>query len=194
MFKEKFEALYQMYIPIFEIYNGEGTSEIQKSFIETTLGASIFYLPHPVDESWTNIISKNALTNRMMFVTDTMANHNNVKDHICSRKRAAKLTLNRATPFSQEEFMQDFLTVYRMFAYVTSAENRLLVNWHENDLTSSVEDYIQVAGNHDTQLFNLNGIRHNQLNSFCRFLGMNNFEFTQDSINTKMDEFLNSNQ
>jgi hypothetical protein len=130
MVNDKILALEALLGPVREIYANQ--SNIGKSYIETVVGASIFYLPHPVNKCFSGYCSINALN-------DKINNKSIVKEHITPRKHAAKEVLHEE--YNSETFYADCLGRFRRFMYLTSEENRRTVNY--TDVT------------HDAALLNL---------------------------------------
>lgn len=151
-----FFCIYKSMLPIYSQLNDE-----EKSHFEVTLGASLFYLPQIVNESWSGYFSKSLL---YYSVTDIYEPHRCVKDHIYSRKRAAKDLLNN--DFTFEEFCHRYDSIYRKFSYITPTENIHLVNWHEE-----FDSYEEACASRYIHLINLKqmGIEHNQRNKFIQY-------------------------
>ena len=187
-FDSRYKAFYSIYERMLPIY--PQLNDQEKSFIEVSLGASLFYLPQKVNASWSGQVSKTLLYDS---ITDQETPNRFVKDHIYSRKRAAKDLLNNWCSF--EEFCERYDSIYRKFSYVTYNENMLLVNWHED--SNSYEEAILKK---EIYLINLKlmGIEHNQRNKFLEYCrNISEIDWSSDNhtferqLNSVVNEFLN---
>lgn len=118
----KFEALHLLLEQIREKYQ-QLQDEKQKSFLEVVVGAAIFYLPSKLELHFSGYTSVAALK---AFIRG----QRRVKDHIYPRKQAAVELLNQS--YSLEELRNKYHEQLAQFMYVTSTENSLLVNFHQN--------------------------------------------------------------
>lgn len=110
----------------------------QKSFIETIIGAAIWYLPHTY-EYWTGKISKSAkeaLTiNRKAKLT---------KEHQHPRKLAAKELL---TAFDRKvRIIELYEDKYALFNLVTPQENKKISQYQRDGIFVDVEGAYSAAG------------------------------------------------
>ena len=103
----------------------EMNSDLGKSFIETVLGAGLFYLPFG-NRYFHGYISFEALLNSIRNGLKI------VKDHILPRKQAANTLLNLNTNEWTEVDFENWYIENMQFMFVTSAENRRLVNYYES--------------------------------------------------------------
>jgi hypothetical protein len=186
---DKFEAFHAMYVNCFDIYQDfRGAEEsVCNNFIETVFGAGIFYLPQVVASGWSGLITKDAFLQRIQ----NLGSDGYVKDHIFSRKRAANLIFNREAPITLQEFIDLYQTCFRKFAYVTTAENMLLVNWHhhqgdEINIDEFLNSYTDCARNLGIEFFDFQetALQHSKINALCRNirqanLGVQNLTFEQ---------------
>jgi len=117
---DKIKALQNLLVPIRDIYAIQ--NDTGKSYIETVVGASIFYLPHPVNECFSGYCSIDALNRKI-------SDRSIVKEHITPRKYAAREILNEA--YNLENFSTDLSERFRKFMYLTAEENRRTVNFME---------------------------------------------------------------
>lgn len=97
-----------------------GASQDQRHFIETTIGAAIWYIPAP-SNAWTGYISIEAIKVLIKRRTKLALS----QEHVIPRKIAAKELLKR--PISDKKVMQSFLERYCKIHYVTPRENKMLV-------------------------------------------------------------------
>lgn len=162
-FEQPEDARYSAFFSIYESLCGlySSSSSREKSFIEVTLGAALFYLPQPVAESWTGQVSLSALKGA---ISDRSGIRSFVKDHIYSRKRAAYEVLNNH--YSIDRFRTEYEAVFRKFSYLTASQNRYLVNWHIDH-----DSYEEALLNASVYMVNLSeaNIRHRDLNSFIHY-------------------------
>jgi hypothetical protein len=114
----KIEALWSLVNEIREMYhraNREG-----KEYIETVIGAAVFYLPHPVNECFNGYCSLRALNN-------TLKDQRMVKEHLFPRKLAGRDVLENK--YRKEVFYTRVKDHYRIFMYLTPDENAATVNF-----------------------------------------------------------------
>jgi hypothetical protein len=129
---EKFEALINMIISLQPSY--KNSSDSAKDFIETTIGAAIFYLPEKT-QCWSGMISESLVGNRSEGVIE----------HEYPRKISAKNLL--AVDWTKidnpvEELKNLYYTKYGRFNYVTKEENsKLRVFQKEGVFVSPEEAY-----------------------------------------------------
>lgn len=114
----KIGSLWKIVNGIRLVYSQSGP--VEKDYIETTIGAAIFYLPHPVNECFNGYISIKALN-------DDLKEKHVVKEHLFPRKRAGcKVLMNE---FSIKKFECLVKTELRVFMYLTSEENKSTINY-----------------------------------------------------------------
>ena len=118
----KFEALHLLLEQIREKYH-QLDDEKQKSFLEVVVGAAIFYLPSTLGLHFSGYTSVAALKGYVK-------GQRRVKDHIYPRKQAAVALLNQS--FSLDDLKVKYHQELAQFMYVTSTENSLLVNFHQD--------------------------------------------------------------
>lgn len=114
----KIEALWTLVNEIRELYSG--TNREGKEYIETVIGAAVFYLPHPVNECFNGYCSIRALNN-------TLREQRMVKEHLFPRKMAGRDVLENNYP--KEVFYSRVKDHYRIFMYLTPDENTATVNF-----------------------------------------------------------------
>jgi len=117
---EKISAFLCMLETLREVYSYENITG--KNYIETVVGAALFYLPHPVNECFSGYCSINALNEKIK-------GRRVVKEHIVPRKYAAKKVL--AACYESNLFVVDFQERFSRFMYLTPEENRRTVNYAE---------------------------------------------------------------
>lgn len=120
---ERCEALENLIEIVKEYYSS--VSENQKAFIETIVGAAIFYLPHG-NKYWEEKISKTALENIKTKPNEARL----TKDHIFPRKLAAEKLLNEDLGLKKDGAVLKKLynDDIGKFIIVTSKENRALIS------------------------------------------------------------------
>lgn len=116
--KSKIEALWTLVNEIRELYSGANREG--KEYIETVIGAAVFYLPHPVNECFNGYCSIRALNN-------TLKEKRMVKEHLYPRKQAGKDVLEKE--YSRDDFYHNVKDYFRIFMYLTPDENAATVNF-----------------------------------------------------------------
>lgn len=117
----KFNELYNVILNLKEQWND--SDEYGKSFIETIIGAGIYYLPI-TKKTYTGLISENGLLEQY----DKL-----VKEHEFPRKISAKLLLE-SPPNSLDEFIDLYYTKYGLWNLVTKKENTALKKFQKSNI------------------------------------------------------------
>lgn len=141
--KDKCDALAEMVISIAPIYRANLDNKNKTRLIETTIGASIWYLPHGT-EYWTGYISSEAISQYL-----TIANPKLTKDHQFPRKIAAReILLYNWDEIEEpgETLLTLYKTQYGKYNYVTPRENKNLIKFQKEDVFKTVEKSYQEAG------------------------------------------------
>lgn len=126
---EKCQALHEMIVGVSEYY--EISSKAQKIFIETTIGAAIWYLPKNKKILFTGKIS-----------LDALAKNERSEDHFYPRKIAARELLERAQKNTVTDVVELFLEKYGRYNYVSKSENKNLIKYQKlNNFVNSEESY-----------------------------------------------------
>lgn len=136
--KERCEILEHIIESISETYRDNKTTSDQKAFIETIIGAAIWYLPH-THKYWTGKISKAA---KEALLLDKKARL--TKEHQYPRKLAAKELLqatDRNVPIL--ELYED---IYAKFNIVTPLENKKISQYQRDGIFIDIESAYQSAG------------------------------------------------
>jgi hypothetical protein len=115
----KLNALHGMVNAIRELYARSSAEE--QVYLETVIGAAVFYLPQSVDH-FAGYMSIEALRN-------TIEDERRVKDHIFPRKRAGRHLLT--TPLTQAQLHEKYHNELARFMYLTPSENARMVNYHD---------------------------------------------------------------
>jgi hypothetical protein len=116
-----------------DLYHNEGTTEDQKGYLETIVGAALWYLPVP-KECWTEKISVEAI--RDHHPKSGLQEPKLTKDHEYPRKIAAADLLARQAVDNGElkdELLLLYENKYGRFNYVTPHENRSLMRHQRRD-------------------------------------------------------------
>ena len=129
------EILEKIIVALSNIYSDQSTTDDQKKLIETTLGATIWYLPHS-DKYWTGKISqeaKNALANNGKLKL--------TKEHQLPRKIAAKELLMLKDSFLRNETRLEKLyeEKYAKFSFVMPSENKKISKYQRDDVFVDIE-------------------------------------------------------
>jgi len=148
----KYLACYDMIVNMRDIYNAAGINSAYRNFIETTIGAAIFYLPHGVD-FWSGQISVEALKLRLRGMTPT-------KDHKYPRKKAAAEALSKNYARVQD-FIDDYRDQFASFTWLTSNENKRIINFYLDD-----QEYEEALAGENIELLDFTDSQH--LTRFCR--------------------------
>ncbi len=115
-----------------------GSTSDQKAFIETIIGAAIWYLPHN-HEYWTGNISKRAkealIFNRKAKLT---------KEHQFPRKLAAKELLNAVD--REVPIIELYEDIYAKFNLVTPQENKVISQFQRDGIFVDIEGAYSAAG------------------------------------------------
>ena len=109
-----------------EIYKSSNTN--QQAFIQTIIGAAIWYIPKP-ENYWSGKISIKAL--------DGLISNKNTKlseEHIIPRKVAAKELLENGELLKNEYVEKVFRSKYCKIHYVTPEENKGAIKYQRTDV------------------------------------------------------------
>ena len=141
--KKRCEALAGMIIGIRPVYENHRTSEDQRRFVETVIGAAVWYLPE-VEECWTGMMSLAALRSHH---PDSAGEPRLTKDHEYPRKLAAAELMAYIEGDSNEwadKLFELYVTKYGRYNYVTPQENKALMRYQKKgvfeDPATSYED------------------------------------------------------
>ena len=134
--KNKCEALLNLIIGIQPFYHKSNNET--KGFIETTIGAAIFYLPKKNSVLFTGKISKEALSK-----------NEKSEDHLYPRKIAASELLDikwdkKKDPI--QSLANLFIEKYGKYNYVSKSENKKLIKYQKIGVFNSPEKAYQSAG------------------------------------------------
>ena len=134
---ERCLVLAQLLKSIYPVYKNKNLN--QKNFIETILGAAIWYLPQNEKALWTGKISKRVIE---IFHPENDTLPQLTKDHEFPRKVAAKELLKISwNKVSKPELkvLNLYNKKYGKFSYVTPLENRMLMKHQRTDSFVSPE-------------------------------------------------------
>ena len=168
----KFEAFIQILNAVRPQYNAFEDDGDEANFMETVIGAAIFYLPNSVNEHWDRKISLRAFKKIMEI---NRSNNGKVeikgitRDHKLPRKRSARLLLKNQSIRSARQIRDLYVDELSKFRYLTPQENRSLINYEQ-------DSYDLALAERDIQCFPVNGEFHDlaQLKDFIRHLIENN--------------------
>jgi hypothetical protein len=123
------------------VYNDNLNQKTQKDFVETMIGAAIWYLPQ-AGELWTGMISMDALEALRAGTKATKL----TKDHNYPRKCAARELLEMSDEqLTEESVLHLYKTRYGRFNFVTNEENRRLVKYQKAKMFSTPENAYSMA-------------------------------------------------
>ncbi len=115
------------------IYHSATTTKDQRHFIETIIGAALWYLAVP-EECWTGKVSVEAINNYHPDSGDE--DPRLTADHECPRKIAAADLLARYPSDGanlENELLPLYLNKYGKFNYITPRENRALMRYQRRE-------------------------------------------------------------
>ena len=141
--KEKCLVLRKCIISLSEIYHDTATNDDQRGFMETMIGAAIWYLPN--SDLWTGKISEEAhkLINKGTPVNKL------TKEHEFPRKLAAKEVLSSELNNlikSESRLFELYTNKYGKWNLVTSKENKNLGKFQKDTVFVSSNDSYAKAG------------------------------------------------
>lgn len=140
--EERCKMMEMIVMQLAEIYENEANAD-QKKFIETMVGAAIFYLPHN-EKYWTGKISENAYQQLKMN-----GNTRLTKEHQFPRKIAAKqlLTTEIHGIMRGERSLQSlYEEKYAKYNLVLPQENKKITKFQKDGLFNSIEEAYDRAG------------------------------------------------
>tara|TARA_B100000965_G_C19102799_1_gene545611 strand:- start:48 stop:494 length:447 start_codon:yes stop_codon:yes gene_type:complete len=134
--KNKCKGLLKLITGIQKFY--KSANDDNKRFIETTIGAAIWYLPKDNTVLFTGKISKEAIKKKEKS-----------EDHLYPRKIAAKELLN--IDWDKKDKPVDviaslFIKKYGKFNYVSKSENKKLIKFQKSEIFKSSEKAYNDAG------------------------------------------------
>jgi hypothetical protein len=130
--QQKFEAVFNLLVNLKQTY--DTSTEYQKEFLSTIVGAAIYYLPTN-KLTFSGKISEKALE---------LPKNKRVKEHEYPRKIVGKILLD-TTPNSVDELKEVYLTKYGVWNLVTKAENTLLRKYQKEGVFVSPEISYRLA-------------------------------------------------
>jgi len=113
----------------------------QKDFIETVVGAAIWYLPKS-SAAWTGKISSAALNS---FHPESQTKPKLSEDHVFPRKAAARQIL-LSEDMTSTNFRKLYRDKYSKLHYITPSENKVLVKFQKADSFREGDDAYSRAG------------------------------------------------
>lgn len=130
--QQKFEAVFNLLVNLKQTY--DTSTEYQKEFLSTIVGAAIYYLPTN-KLTFSGKISEKALE---------LPKNKRVKEHEYPRKIVGKILLD-TPPNSVDELKEVYLTKYGVWNLVTKAENSLLRKYQKEGVFVSPEISYKLA-------------------------------------------------
>lgn len=116
------------------------SSPYQRDLIETMIGAAIWYIPKP-RAAWTGKISLEAIKS---FGPAATTKPRLSEEHVFPRKAAARKLLTKPPSFST--FRRLYREQYGKLHYITSLENRLLIQFQKANIFKEEKDIYKNAG------------------------------------------------
>ena len=129
--KDKFAACYKIVLSLAPIY--VEASDTERAFMETTVGAAIFYLPSNKAEHFTGFISE-----------EVAKGGKSTQEHLYPRKVSGRQLL-LSPPSTFDEFVDECNTKFLRYNLTTSVENRRLVAFQKADVFVSPEHSYESA-------------------------------------------------
>jgi hypothetical protein len=143
--RERCQTLANIVREVSKIYNQDQSSENQKHFIETMIGAALWYLP-VVDECWSGKISVEAIQS---FHPDSNKQPKLTSDHEYPRKIAAADLLTRdfdASDDLAENLYLLYKSKYGRINYITPRENKALTQYQRKGVFENPSVSYQKVG------------------------------------------------
>jgi hypothetical protein len=183
----KFGTLFKLIPGLQEVYSiHDGINSISRDYIETIVGAALFYLPHPVNECFNGYCSMKSLNYRIK-------RKKTVKEHIYPRKRAGYNILNSEI-HDLRMFINDFKVTFSEFMYLTSDENSDTINFEGNHDDALRDNHIVKFPDIDPSPFYHN---HKRFLSFIRYCrnskGETEVDITLQEATGLLNSFMNNN-
>lgn len=137
---ERCQALEVLISSIYPFYTSATNN--QKAFIETIIGAGIWYLPHG-KAYWNNKVSKKAIEELKKNAKSRLT-----RDHIFPRKKSAKQLLSEIDQISGNgEFLKErYNSELGKYVLVTPKENRNLVKIEKRNPNATWQEVYDNAG------------------------------------------------
>jgi len=123
--KSRCNVLANIINSIKEIYYSSDKN--QKAFIQTIIGAAIWYIPKPKD-CWTGMISKKLIKN---FFSIDGKKIKISEEHVIPRKYAAKELLEEKQVLTPEYVEEKYKKEYGILNYITSGENKKVIKYQK---------------------------------------------------------------
>ena len=130
--EQKFESVFNLLVNLKPSY--DTSTQYQKEFLSTIVGAAIYYLPTN-KLTFSGKISEKALE---------LPKNKRVKEHEYPRKIVGKILLD-TPPNSVDELKEVYLTKYGVWNLVTKAENSLLRKYQKEGVFVSPEISYKLA-------------------------------------------------
>ena len=130
--EEKFQSFLMLLNSLATEY--KSMTDAQKQFIETTVGAALFYLPTSKKVHWTGQISEEAV-----------ATGTSIKEHLYPRRWSARQLLINV-PATIEQLIDICDSKYLCYTYTTAAENNRLKEFQKVETFVSPETSYDKAG------------------------------------------------
>ena len=142
--KERCKTLAEMVVQVRPIYIDPSSSEDQQRFVETVIGAALWYLPE-VEECWTGKMSVASLKSCHPDLGSEPPKL--TKDHEYPRKlAAAELLISSEGHAESEKLFELYVTKYGRYNYVTPQENKALVQYQRKGVFGHPADAYEKAG------------------------------------------------
>ncbi|OOV88189.1 hypothetical protein [Oceanospirillum linum] len=114
----------------------------QKAFIETIIGAAIWYIPKPTD-AWTGFISRQAI--KSFHPKSDVDKPKFSEEHVYPRKVSARLLLDNLG-LNGDLLLNLFTKKYGRFHYITPGENKAAIQYQKSSVFTEPEEVYKQAG------------------------------------------------
>jgi hypothetical protein len=102
----------------------------QKAFIETIIGAAIWYIPKPLG-AWTGYMSREVL--KAFHPNSGISDPKFSEEHVYPRKVTARLLLE-IDSLTDAALLNLFITKYGRLHYITPDENKIVTKFQKDDV------------------------------------------------------------
>ena len=133
-------ALAEVIISIRDVYCK--AEKPQKAFIETMVGAAIWYIPKPKN-AWTGFISFETL--KAFHPNSSIGNPKFSEEHVYPRKVAARLLLESLS-LDGDRLLDLFTNKYGRLHYITPDENKAVIRFQKDSVFTEPESAYKSAG------------------------------------------------
>ena len=132
-------VLAEIIVAMRDVYNNSALQ--QKAFIETMIGAAIWYIPKPIN-AWTGYASLGLL--KSFHPQTGVVNPKISEEHVYPRKVAARLLIENLN-LNGEELLSLFKNEYGRLHYITPDENKSVIQFQKDSVFKRPEEAYKLA-------------------------------------------------